>query len=69
MSGVIFTQELNTGAPYYVINYDDISGLTNTVTSGEGDYANRTLYVLRGKAANLRFNCKHLLLLMNLKMR
>ncbi|MDP4039289.1 MAG: PEP/pyruvate-binding domain-containing protein [Candidatus Pacearchaeota archaeon] len=34
MSGVMFTKCPNTGSPYIIINYDDKSGRTDSVTSG-----------------------------------
>lgn len=36
MCGVVFTTDMDTGAPYYTINYDT-SGSTTSVTSGRGD--------------------------------
>lgn len=33
-AGVCFTRDLASGAPYWVINYDSVSGRTDTVTAG-----------------------------------
>jgi len=36
VSGVIMTHDLVLGAPYYVINFDDETGRTDSVTAGQG---------------------------------
>lgn len=46
MCGVIFTIDPNTLGNYYVINYDDITGSTSSVTSGEGTNL-KTFYCFR----------------------
>ena len=58
MSGVAFTHDIETGSPYYVINYDDKSKKTESVTSGTGEHANKKLYIYRkstNKIRSLRF--------------
>ncbi len=54
MSGVLFSYELSSGAPYHVINYDDVTGRTDRVTSGIGEYSNRTLYIRRNGQESIR---------------
>ncbi|MDC3163445.1 hypothetical protein OA537_01600, partial [Pelagibacteraceae bacterium] len=35
ISGVVFSFDISSGAPYVSINYDDVTGQTDTVTSGK----------------------------------
>ena len=46
MSGVAFSREASSGAPYFVISYDDQTGTTDAVTSGRSA-AVRTAYCHR----------------------
>lgn len=52
-SGVLFTYDNEHGSPYYCIEYDDLTGHTDTVTAGKNDKS-RTLYVLRNKISSLK---------------
>lgn len=53
-SGVLFNRDLNTGAKYYVINYDDVSGKTDTVTSGSTQNSNKILFVYNKKLSDVK---------------
>lgn len=45
VTGVIMTRVLVDGSPYFVINYDDESGKTDTITAGGG--GTKTVYVFK----------------------
>jgi glutamine kinase len=46
ISGVVFTRDINTNAPYYVINFDK-SKRTNLITSGKKSVSQETLNILK----------------------
>ena len=50
VSGVIFSREINTGADYFAVNYDDFSGRTDTVTGGK---SSKVLYIRRGHSESI----------------
>lgn len=54
MSGVIFTGNNINNNSYYLINYDDITGLTDTVTSGSSAHSNKTLYIYKDRIDLIR---------------
>lgn len=43
VSGVLFTRNLWTNTPYYLINYDDVSSGTDTVTGGTASFKTEIL--------------------------
>ena len=54
MSGVIFTGNNLGYDNYYTINYDDITGRSDTVTSGSSAYSNKSLYIYKAKKKIVR---------------
>ena len=52
MAGVVFSRSPSGGGPYFVVNYDDRSGLTNRVTAGAGEDSRR-FYCLKSRTGRL----------------
>lgn len=59
MSGVVLTRQIENGAPYYVINYDEKTGRTDSVTSGR---AGSVIYISHFTKRPFREKWKKLLI-------
>ena len=63
VSGVIMTFDIAHGAPYYCIDYNDVSGDTEVITSGKG--AHKSLFVYRN-APNRMIKSKRIMLFLQM---
>lgn len=54
-SGVVTNYNISDGAPYYTINYNNVSNSTSSVTAGD-KFGYRVLYVNRDSLSKLRSN-------------
>ena len=52
----MLTQDLENSSPYYCINYDDITGSSDTVTSGKGEYTQTRVFFIKRKRKKLKSN-------------
>lgn len=60
MSGVVMTRDLISGAPYYIVNYDDQTDLTDTITGGTANL--KSLICLRSAIQEVKEPSLHKLL-------
>jgi phosphohistidine swiveling domain-containing protein len=49
MAGVVFSRRPDGAGPYFIVNYDELSGRTDSVTGGSGDNL-QTYYCLKSRA-------------------
>ncbi len=67
ISGVAFSKDPNTGSDYYVINFDDTSGDTDSITSGSSNIA-KTHYCYKHQKLHDEFTQKIINLLRELEL-
>lgn len=53
ISGVVLSRDLDSGSPYFAINYDDVSGRTDTVTGGSESH---TMLIYRDHPESIHSN-------------